>query len=720
MKDIIIVESPSKAKTIEKYLGGEYRVVASKGHIMDLPKSALGVDVENGFKPTYVISEGKKQVISLIKKDLPDKGTVYIASDPDREGEAIGWHVAKSIGLITDGGKEKKVKGKDLSLKRIVFHEITKDAILDSFKHARSIDMNLVDAQQARRILDRLVGYKLSPLLWTKIRYGLSAGRVQSVAVRLVVERERERDAFVTKEYWSIDGVFAHKNGDIKAQLQKVDGKKIEIPNKDEADKLVGRIKNAQYHIIQVTSKEVKRHPSPPFITSTLQQEANRKLGFSAKRTMSIAQKLYEGVETANGRVALITYMRTDSYNLSAQSVTGIRNYIQKIFGKEYVPATPNVYKKKAKLAQEAHEAIRPVDVSHTPDSMQKFLSSDEQKLYDLIWKRTLASQMSDARFNSLAIDIEGDAMLFRANGQKVLFPGFIQVYYESSDDEETAQDILDNILPQVEKNDGVNLKDTLPEQHFTQPPARFSEATLVKALEENGIGRPSTYAPIISTILDRGYVEKEGKYFKPKDVGYVVNDLLVKHFSSIVDMNFTSEIEKELDEIAEGKREYQNVLEGFYTPFEKNLAVKQKEIKKEDVVVLAKSNEVCPECGKPMVVKLGKYGKFLSCSDFPTCKGMKSMDDDGQEVSDEKCDKCGSPLVVKMNKKGMKFLGCSTYPACDFTKNIATGLKCDICGAELVKRKSKWGKIFYGCSRYPDCKFILKQQKTAEKEETA
>ena len=723
MKNLIIVESPSKAKTIEKYLGGEYHVIASKGHIMDLPKSELGVDVEHEFKPTYVVSEGKKQTIAEMKKDVPEDGFVFIASDPDREGEAIGWHVAQAIGLIDEHGNPKKLKGKQVQLKRIVFHEITKEAIINSFKDARSIDMNLVDAQQARRILDRLVGYKLSPLLWTKIRYGLSAGRVQSVAVRLIVERERERDAFVSKEYWSIDGIFGHTNGDIKAALQKVNQKKIEIGNEEESNGLVDLIKKAEYTVSDVSQKEVRRHPSPPFITSTLQQEANRKLGFSAKQTMSVAQRLYEGVDTPQGRVALITYMRTDSFNLLDQAVSAIRSYIQSTYGNEFAPGTTNVYKKKSKLAQEAHEAIRPVDVAKTPEMMSKYLKKEELKLYDLIWKRTVACQMSDAVFDALAIDILGtvpsseNEFQFRANGQKVKFAGFIKLYFESKDDEDNGNEFLDNPLPQVENGDKVDLKELLPEQHFTQPPARYSEATLVKALEENGIGRPSTYAPIMSTVVDRGYVTKEGKYLKPLDVGYVVNDLLVKHFSDIVDINFTSQIEEEFDEIAEGKEKYEHVLEEFYNPFIANLQTKDKEIKKEDVVILGQSEEKCPECQGAMVIKLGKYGKFLSCANFPTCKGMKSLDEQLNEVTNEVCDLCKSPMVVKINKKGIKFLGCSQYPKCEGTKNIPTGLICDICGADLVQRKSRWGTTFYGCSRYPECKFILKAKKSTDEE---
>lgn len=717
--NIVIVESPAKAKTIAQYLGKQYEVKASMGHVRDLPKSKMGIDIEKNFKPSYTVPQDKKKVISTLKQKIKSSKTIWVATDEDREGEAIGWHLLNAL----------KIDEKKHDVKRIVFHEITKQAILDALKNPRKINKHLVDAQQARRVLDRLVGYELSPLLWKKIRYGLSAGRVQSVAVRLIVDREREIDAFKADEFWKVIGTFI---GDAKkpfeAQLQKIDGKKAEIPNKKTSDKILKDLKESEYTISSIQEKETKRNPAPPFTTSTLQQEASRKLNFSVKKTMVLAQQLYEGVKLGNKSTGLITYMRTDSHNLSKQALTQAKTVINKLYGKEYVADKPRVYKK-TKGAQEAHEAIRPTDLARTPSSVKDSLNRDQFRLYELIWKRTIACQMKEARLKNMHVEIKATKKnkelpyIFVATGQTVLFPGFIKVYTESADhqDENKATSTKEKLLPELKEGEKTKCKKLDATQHFTQPPPRYTEASLVKKLESEGIGRPSTYAPTITTIQVRGYVIKEKKFLKPTDTGSVVTDFLVKHFPKIVDYKFTAKMEENLDLVAEGEKKWVPVIKDFYEPFHENVTDKEKTVKKQDIVN-EKSDEVCEKCGAEMVIKLGRYGKFLSCSNYPECKNAKPLEGENNSTKQEavdpklkkklegkKCDKCGADMEVKMGRYG-EFLGCSNYPDCKNIKPIIkfTGIKCPKCKeGQLVERRTrKGGKLFYGCNKFPKCKF--------------
>jgi len=701
MKNLVIVESPTKAKTISKFLPkAEYNIQSSFGHIRDLPKTKMGVDTEKNYEPKYVIPPKARKTVTALKEAAKKSDTIYFATDEDREGEAIAWHLEHIL-------KPKKDKSK-----RITFHEITKAAIENAIKSPREIDLSLVDAQQARRILDRLVGYEMSPFLWKKVARGLSAGRVQSVAVRLIVEREREIKAFNKEEYWTIEAVFEKDKKEFEAKLHKVDQKalkKLEIKDEKQAKKLLDTLQKQNYKIAKVEIKETSKKAPTPFKTSTLQQEANRKLYFSAKQTMMLAQQLYEGIELGSeGSTGLITYMRTDSLNLSNEFKNGAKDFIEKEFGKQYLGPKGKVYKK-AKGAQEAHEAIRPTQASRTPESIKSFLDSKQYKLYKLIWERSLASQMADVKLDQTAVDIEDEKnkYTFRANGVQIKFDGWQKVY--STDTKET-------ILPELKEKDKVDAKKIEPIQHFTQPPARYSEAALVKALEERGIGRPSTYAPTISTIQDRNYVDKEEKKLKPTDIAFLVNDLLVEHFPKIVDYDFTAHMEEDLDKIAEGKKEWQPLIDEFYTPFKKNLEKKEKEIKKKDITE-EETDEKCEKCGSPMVIKLGRFGKFLACSNYPDCKNTKNIvSTDGEikteepEKTGEKCEKCGAPMVVKHGRYG-KFLGCSKYPECKNIKPILkkTGVKCPSCKkGDIIERKSKKGRTFFGCSSYPDCKQVF------------
>lgn len=712
---MVIVESPAKAKTISGFLGNKYKVKASMGHVRDLPKSKVGIDVKNDFEPTYLVPADKKKIITDLKKEIKKDTTVYVATDEDREGEAIGWHLLKALGV-----NEKKQ-----DVKRIVFHEITKTAIEDALKNPREIDENLVDAQQARRVLDRLVGYELSPLLWQKIRYGLSAGRVQSVAVRLVVEKEREIRAFKPEEYWSIEADFLKGNEKFRAELTKYDGKDLKIGNGREAKKVLDDLKGCRYEVTKVEEKSVNRYPAAPFTTSTLQQEASRKLGFGVKKTMMVAQQLYEGVTHHKGAHGLITYMRTDSVNMSAIALRQAKEVITKEFGKEYALDKPRYYKGK-KGAQEAHEAIRPVDLSIRPEEVKKFLDKDQFRLYELVWKRTLACQMAEAKLKAVGVDItpfQKDAdsgYTFRATGQTIDFPGFIRAYVEGSDDPEESISDQEKILPKLAEGDKVEMESLASNQHFTKPPARYTEASLVKKMEAEGIGRPSTYAPTIHTIQARGYVEKEAKQLKPTDLGEVVTDMLVKHFEDIVDYKFTAEMEESLDEIAEGKKKWVPVIRLFYGPFHKAIEMKSKSIKKEDLVNLGESGEKCDKCGAPMIFKLGRFGKFLSCSNYPECKNAKPVEDKNAEepkideelkrkLAGKKCDKCGKPMEIKMGRFG-EFLGCSGYPECKNIKPIIKliGVKCPKCkdGQMVERRTRKGGRVFYGCNKFPKCKY--------------
>ncbi len=711
-KNLVIVESPAKAKTISKFLGKDYVVKASMGHVRDLPKSKMGIDVDKKFKATYVISPDKKKVIKDLKVAIKAGTKVWLATDCDREGEAIGWHLQKALKL------------KKENTHRIVFHEITKAAIMEAVENPEPLKKHLVDAQQARRILDRLVGYELSPLLWKKIRYGLSAGRVQSVAVRLIVDRERERDAFEKEEYWSINGEFypdKHKKETFEAKLHKKDDKKVEIKDEKSAKKILKDLEKSDFSIESIEHKEVKRNPAPPFTTSTLQQEAARKLRMSVKKTMVVAQQLYEGINIGKHHQGLITYMRTDSMNLAKQATTAIKKMVEKEYGKEYALDKPRVYKSK-KGAQEAHEAIRPVDVTLHPKDLEKHLDKDQLKLYKLIWKRAIASQMASATFDREKIDILSDdkKYLLRANGQRIKFPGFIKVYVESFDhpDDETKHD--ENLLPALKEKQEVHAKEVTPAQHFTQPPPRYTEASLVKKLESEEIGRPSTYAPTITTVMNRGYVEKEEGTLKPTDTAYVVTDVLVKHFPNVVSIGFTAKMEDDLDRIAEGKEDWHEFLEDFYEPFHDNIVEKMETIKKEDVVN-EKSDEICEKCGSAMVIKLGRFGKFLSCSNYPECKHAKPIGETKEEEKEfkdlqkklggKKCPECGEQMEVKKGRYG-EFLGCSGYPKCKHMQSIVkfSGVKCPECnGGQLIERRTRKGaRVFYGCNKFPKCKFAL------------
>lgn len=707
-KTLVIVESPTKAKTISKFLDGKYKVEASFGHIRDLPSSKMGVDIENNFEPKYLVPPKAKKRVAELKKLAKDAPEVILAPDEDREGEAIAWHLIEALGLKKD------------KIKRIAFHEITKTAIQNALENPRDIDTNLVDAQQARRVLDRLVGYELSPFLWKKVRRGLSAGRVQSVAVRLIVEREQEIRKFVPQEYWSVTAFF-EKDGKFSGKLFKIDGKsldKFEVKDEAQAKKILSDLKHNPAVVTEVVKKEVKRSPAAPFITSTLQQEAARKLGYSAKQTMMYAQQLYEGVELGDGTATgLITYMRTDSVNLSEFALDSARTAISQKFGKDYLLDTPRKYSSKSKNAQEAHEAIRPTDLTRDPESVKEHLDRNQYRLYDLIWKRTIATQMPEAVFDATSVDIEikGDKKqyIFRATGQTIKFDGFMKVYLEGTDDEEQEEE---GILPDLKKGDEPKVLRVEPKQHFTQPPPRYTDATLIKALEEHGIGRPSTYAPTISTIQDRGYVEKIDKKFHPTEIGFIVNDILVEHFPKVVDLAFTANMEDSLDEIAEGKKEWVPVIREFYEPFHENLKTKEKEVEKH----VEQLDEKCPESGHPLIVKFGRFGKFIACSNYPECKYTRPMPEEQkliEENSGEICEKCGKPMVVKFGRFG-SFLGCSGYPDCKNIKKIlkTTGVECPQCGkGELVEKKSKRG-TFYSCSKYPECKFILPTKPTGEK----
>ncbi|MDD5043560.1 MAG: type I DNA topoisomerase [Patescibacteria group bacterium] len=703
---LVIVESPTKAKTIGKFLDKNYRVESSFGHIRDLPKSKMGIDIPNNFEPQYIIPRSKQKQVTLLKKAASKAAEIILASDEDREGEAIAWHLTYALDLPKN------------KYQRIVFHEITKEAILNALKTPRAINQDLVDAQQARRVLDRLVGYELSPFLWKKVAKGLSAGRVQSVAVRLTVEREREIQNFKKEEYWSIAGEFATaKKEKITAALYRLAGKKIgkmDIGSETEATQIKKELEKGDYKIAEVIKKETKKSPLPPFTTSTLQQAANHRLGYSAKQTMMLAQQLYEGVELGSeGAIGLITYMRTDSVNLSEKFLKDSQDYIKNNLGAEYGRSKARFFKKQSKLAQEAHEAIRPTDVNRHPEAIKNFLDPRQYKLYKLIWQRALASQMAEAIIDNTIIDIvDSQKDIFRAKGSIIKFAGFLKIYPLQTEE---------NVLPPIDTEEKVNLLKIIPAQHFTEPPARYSDATLVKTLEEYGIGRPSTYAPTISTIIDRGYVERdENRRLKPKDIAFLVIDLLIKHFSQIVDYKFTAKMEDELDAIANDKKEWQPMIKEFYGPFKENLDKKYEEVSKKEITE-EPTDKVCAKCGSPMVIKTGRFGRFLACSNYPACKNTKNIGTDNkpeEEITDELCAKCGSPMVIKRGRFG-KFLGCSKYPECKNIKSLAkeTGVKCPECNeGDIVERKSKRGRLFYSCNRYPQCKFALWQKPTGEK----
>ena len=716
-RGLVVVESPTKVKTIQKYLDGKYTVKASMGHVRDLPKSQLGVDPKKNFKPKYVVTPAKKKILDELKKAAASADALYVATDPDREGEAIGWHLAQELPV-----DKKKIY-------RITFNEITERAVKAAFDRPGKIDLKKVDAQQARRILDRLVGYSLSPLLWDKVQRGLSAGRVQSVAVRLIVDREREITAFVPQEYWSLHAKLAAKlPPEFTATLREIDGERVEVPRDGRAatlpDEAATRaamegLDSARWIVRSVTKGERRRNPAPPFITSTLQQEAGRKLGFWARKTMTVAQQLYEGIELGDeGAVGLITYMRTDSVQVARDAQEATRELVTRKFGADYLPPSAPVYKSRGR-AEEAHEAIRPSDVARDPHSVARFLTKDQLALYRLIWERFVASQMQPAVYDTLTADIDAGRCVFRAQGQTMKFKGFTAVYVESlEDDPAAADDEAERAMPAIEEGETLRLLGLEPKQHFTQPPPRFTEASLVKALEELGIGRPSTYASILGTIIhDRGYVRRERRTLFPTELGTEVTDLLMPFFQDIMNVEFTALMEDELDKVEEGDLDWVKAVRDFYAPFEKDLKKAQKEMVNQKAG--AETGEACPECGEALLERRGRFGKFLACSAYPDCKYTRDLGKDqrvADEPANETCPTCAKPMVIKHGRFG-KFLACSGYPECKTTKPVTLGIACPEpgCSGQLVERRSKRGRTFYGCSAYPDCKFVVWQRPVAE-----
>ncbi len=682
--NLVIVESPAKAKTISKFLGKDYNVIASYGHIRDLPQKSFGVDIENNFKPKYVVPKDKKPIIDAIKKYVKEAKTVYIATDEDREGEAIGWHIVHSAKI-----EENKIK-------RIVFHEITKSAIINSISSYRLINTDMVNSQEARRILDRIVGYKLSPLLAKKIQKGLSAGRVQSVALKLIVDREEEIKAFIPQEYWSIHLIF---DKELEATLYKIDSevvKKLQIKTEQEANEIIDRLKKESFTVKSITKRKSRKNPEPPFITSTLQMSASNILGFSAQKTMKLAQKLYEGVDIGKQRVGLITYMRTDSFNIAKEAQARALNLIRELLGEAYVPNKANIYKTKSKTAQEAHEAIRPTDPTMLPDMAKQYLTTDEYKLYTLIWKRFMASQTNAAEFNSISIVFCSENFEAKANFRELLFEGYLRFWNYTKP--EISQ------IPQLKKGASINLQNTRAKQHFTEPPPRYTEAGLIKELEKYGIGRPSTYASIIGTIISRGYVAIKEKKFYPLDIGTTTSKMLDKFFSTIINVQFTAKMEEGLDKIAQQQLDKIELLNNFYKKFKVLLDTAYE--KMENLKPKPEETDIiCDKCGAKMVIREGKYGRFLACSNYPKCKNTKPIE---EEETDIICDKCGAKMVIKYSKSGTKFLACSNYPECKNTKPYPTGLKCPECGGDLIQYSSKRGK-FFGCSNYPECKFTIR-----------
>ena len=780
-KGLVIVESPTKAKTIEKYLGKGYTVEASLGHVKDLPKSTLGVDIDNDFETEYIVIPGKEKVIARLKKLAAGMDTIYLAPDPDREGEAIAAHLAEELG---DGKKKKKKKGEKNGherFRRVTFNEITQRAVREAFEHPRDIDQHLVDAQQARRVLDRLVGYQVSPLLWDKVRRGLSAGRVQTVALRLIVEREREIKAFEKKEYWTIDAnLAAAKPPAFDARFLGKGEEKIEVPNEEEAQKLRAALEIADWVVRSAEKKERRRNATPPFTTSKLQQDASRKLRFSVKRAMMIAQRLYEGVELGDeGQVGLITYMRTDSTRVAPEALTEVREYIGTNYGPEYLPQAPNTFKEK-KDSQGAHEAIRPTSAMRHPDQIKQYLKEDEFKVYKLIWQRFVASQIMPAVFDQTTVDIDAksgaETFWFRVTGSILKFDGFLKVYEEAKEGKDEEDEELKHKLPPLEAGQKLTLKSLNPEQHFTEPPPRYNEASLVKELEERGIGRPSTYSAILSTIQERQYVTKLGGKFAPTEIGLVVTDLLVENFRDIFDVQYTARLEEELDEIEEGKEGWTDALAEFYKKFEKDLKYASKHMEnikrmekptdekcercgsplvikwgkhgsfyacssydKEDPnsCTFTKENpinlpdldtadvqeitqeEYCENCGRTMVLKRGRFGQFMACTGYPDCKTTRRLDQ-GKRVPDitleELCPKCQRNMVIRHGRYG-EFTSCSGYPECKYVKQNFVGVKCPTCkDGELVEKRARKGNTFYDCSNYPKCKFTSANKPIAEK----
>ncbi len=671
-ENLVIVESPAKAKTIGKFLGKGYKITASMGHVRDLPKSQIGVDVDNGFEPKYITIRGKGDLISKLKKEAKNAGKIYLATDPDREGEAISWHLANLLNI------------NETERCRITFNEITKNAIKNAIKAPRQIDMNLVDAQQARRVLDRIVGYKISPLLWKKVRKGLSAGRVQSVATRLICDREEEIEKFIPEEYWTIEAKLSQlkSRSSFEAKFFGTAEERIELKNEEQVNAILKDIDRQKYTVSKIKKSEKKKSPAPPFITSTLQQEASRRLGFTTKRTMMIAQQLYEGVEVkGHGAMGLVTYIRTDSMRVASEAQQDARSFIKEKYGDKYIPESVRVYKNKS-ASQDAHESIRPTYISMEPDSVKDSLTSEQYKLYKLIWERFIASQMASAVYDTLTVDISVSGYIFRANGSKVKFPGFIIVYTEGKD-EETENGEAN--IPELTEGEELELKKLDPKQHFTQPPQRYTEATLVKALEEKGIGRPSTYAPTITTILSRGYVEKDKKLLLPTELGKIVTDIMKNHFKDVVDVQFTAQMEKRLDDVEEGEKRWVEIMKDFYSQFvdvlkEAEASIGHVEIPDEVTDI------ICEKCGRNMVIKMGRFGKFLACPGFPECRNARPI----LEEAGVNCPKCGGKVLVKKTKKGRKYFGCENNPKCGFmTWDKPLKESCPKCGGFLVKHFS-------------------------------
>ncbi|MDF2939769.1 MAG: topoisomerase [Gammaproteobacteria bacterium] len=716
-KNLVIVESPAKSKTIKKYLGNDFQILASYGHVRDLPAKQGAVIPEDHFAMTYTLIDKNAKHVDAIVKAMKEADALYLATDPDREGEAISWHLYEIL-------KSKKAL-KDKPVHRVAFYEITKNAVNQAIQNPRELSMDLVNAQQARRALDYLVGFNLSPLLWKKVRRGLSAGRVQSPALRMIVEREEEIEKFQSQEYWTIEASLNKDNIDFGAKLiqwKSESLKQFDINNEQQANSIKDALVAATQGSLTVSNvekKQRKRNPSPPFTTSTLQQEASRKLGFSTKKTMQIAQQLYEGVDIGEGSVGLITYMRTDSLNLSNDAIGEMREFISKKYGADALPDEPRFFKTKSKNAQEAHEAIRPTSVQRTPDSLKLHLSPDQFKLYSLVWKRATACQMQHALIDTTAVDFNcADGATFRATGSIIVKPGFMQVYQESFDDKKSEEEDAEKTLPNLEVGDKVKLLDISPEQHFTEPPPRYSEASLVKALEEHGIGRPSTYSSIISTLQAREYAILENKRFKPTDVGRVVNRFLTEYFEKYVDYGFTASLEDELDAVSRGEMEWVPLLDQFWGPFKKliddiGVNVQRKDVTQEQL------DEACPDCGKPLSIRLGKRGKFIGCTAYPECKYTRPMTTSGEApaepaaptiVEGRTCPDCGGELHIKQGRYG-KFIGCGNYPKCKHMEPLVKpkdlGISCPQCKqGELMERKSRYGKLFYSCSRYPDCNY--------------
>lgn len=715
MSNLVIVESPSKASTIKGYLGKGYKVVASKGHVRDLPKSSFGIDIDNNFAPKYINIRGKGPLINELKKDAKNADIVYLAADPDREGEAISWHLANVLGLD------------DKKAKRVTFNEVTKTAVKTAIKNPSKINMDLVDAQQARRILDRIVGYKLSPILWKKIKSGLSAGRVQSVATRIVVERENEIRAFVPEEFWKIEAELGSAKGMLKALFFGNEKGKIDIHDKDNADNIVQTVKNGVFKVKNIKKAVRANNPQPPFITSTLHQEANKRFGFRSEKTAKLAQELYEGISLGeHGTRGLITYMRTDSLRISDTAAEAAKEYIVNKYGSDYYPKTRRIYKSRAG-AQDAHEAIRPSDMAFPPQLVKQFLSTEQFKLYKLIWDRFIASQMESALLDTVNIDIENSGYIFRSSGYTVKHPGFMAIYEDTKEekDENSEKDDeeKETKLPEVSENEILSLEKLSPSQHFTKPPARYTEATLIKVLEEKGIGRPSTYTPTITTIIQRGYVERDGKSLVPSQLGEITTKLMIDNFPDIVDYGFTAGMEEMLDEVENGKKTMLDVLKTFYADFSDELEKAEKSIEKNNYKLSPEETDIiCEKCGSRMVVKSGRFGRFAACPNYPACRNTKPIDKNGNLIEknaenksespvpapdDIKCDLCGGPMVIRRGRYG-NFYACANYPDCRGTKPITKDLNipCPLCGSKILIKHGRKKSVFYSCEKYPECKF--------------